>query len=83
MEVCKLPKFFSGALFDRIDSAKVGKINKQHFVHFYKKEFEKTDAKRRMFKIIAKPGSDVIVAEDFKPLFKQLLDTHPGLEFLQ
>lgn len=21
--------------------------------------------------------------EDFKPLFRQLLDTHPGLEFLQ
>jgi hypothetical protein len=36
-----------------------------------------------MFKIVAKPGSEYITAEDFKPLFKQLLETHPGLEFLK
>jgi serine/threonine-protein phosphatase 2A regulatory subunit B'' len=36
-----------------------------------------------MFKLIAKPFAEHIVNEDFKPLFKQLLETHPGLEFLQ
>ena len=39
--------------------------------------------KKRMFKIIAKPFSEFISTEDFKPLFRQLLDSHPGLEFLQ
>jgi len=58
--VCGLPKFFSGILFDRIDSAKVGKVNKQHFLHFWKREYEKIDVKRRMFKIIAKAGVDFI-----------------------
>lgn len=36
-----------------------------------------------MFKIITKTGKDFIEADDFKPLFRVLLDTHPGLEFLQ
>jgi hypothetical protein len=53
--VCGLPKFFSGVLYDRIDSAKVGKINKQHFIQFWKRDFEKIDVNRRMFKLIAKP----------------------------
>jgi hypothetical protein len=70
VDVCDLPKFFTGLLFDRIDSGGAGKLNKQHFLHFWKKDFEKLDVHRRMFKIIAKPGADVIVSEDFKPLFK-------------
>jgi serine/threonine-protein phosphatase 2A regulatory subunit B'' len=88
--VCGLPKFFRNILFDRIDLTSAapatakGKVTKQQFVQFWKKEFEKIDVKKRMFKLIAKLESpDVIVAEDFKPLFRQLLDTHPGLEFLQ
>ena len=52
-------------------------------MQFWKKEFEKVDVKKRMFKLIAKLDAEVIIAEDFKPLFRQLLDTHPGLEFLQ
>jgi hypothetical protein len=35
-----------------------------------------------MFKIIAKPDGEHITADDFKPLLRQLLDSHPGLEFL-
>ena len=49
---------------------------------FFKKEFEKIDVKKRMFQMIAKPGTEVILGEDFKPLFKMLLETHPGLDFL-
>lgn len=36
-----------------------------------------------MFRVVVGTGNDYITAEDFKPLFRQLLDTHPGLEFLQ
>jgi len=42
------------------------------------------DIAKRIFKVIAKPDSpEAIVAEDFKPMMKTLLETHPGLEFLQ
>lgn len=38
---------------------------------------------KRVFKLLAQPNSKHMVPDDFKPLFKNLLDTHPGLEFLQ
>jgi len=38
---------------------------------------------RRLFFLIAQPKSNYIVPNDFKPLFKYLLEKHPGLEFLQ
>ena len=82
VDVCGLPKFFKSVLFDKIDVGKTGKITKQQFVAYWKKELERVDIKKRMFKVIAKPGTTHITSEDFKPLFRQLLDTHPGLEFL-
>ena len=44
---------------------------------YYRKE-----PKERLFEVIAKEGSKTIVGEDFKPMFKHLLEAHPGLEFL-
>ena len=48
----------------------------------------KNDYTSKCTKILNKEtGLDPLIAqafiEDFKPLFKHLLDTHPGLEFLQ
>lgn len=39
--------------------------------------------KRQVFNLLAKTGKKYIEPEDFKPLFKNLLESHPGLEFLQ
>lgn len=36
-----------------------------------------------MFKVLAKPGEKYITNDDFKPMLKELLETHPGLHFLQ
>ena len=41
------------------------------------------EPKKRLFTIIAQQGSKYIENKDFKPLFKHLLENHPGLEFLQ
>ena len=41
------------------------------------------EPKRRLFNLIAQPKTNFITHADFKPLFKHLLETHPGLEFLQ
>ena len=71
-------------LFDRIDSGKTGKITKPGFLLFWKKDYQHADINRRIFKLLAKPETqDVILAEDIKPMMKQLLESHPGLEFLQ
>jgi len=71
-------------LFERIDSSKTGKVTKPHFLQFWRRDFLNADPTRRLFKLIAKADNqDYITPEDFKPMMRQLLETHPGLEFLQ
>ena len=86
-DVLKIPKIFKKMAFDRIKEIekldeKLEKLPKQNFINFYKKNSESVDVKRQVFKLIAKKDKNFIVPEDFKPLFKNLLETHPGLEFL-
>lgn len=78
-----MPKFFKGILFDKIDTGKTGKINKQAFSHFWRREFQNLDVTKRIFKTLAKSeNTDHLNSDDFKPLMRSLLDSHPGLEFL-
>ena len=51
-------------------------------INFWKKYYENETVAKRVFKLFAQPDSNVIVPDDFKPLFKYLLESHPGLEFL-
>ena len=44
---------------------------------------ERESVPKRFFKALAKEGKTNIVPDDFKPIFKFLLEKHPGLEFLQ
>jgi len=37
----------------------------------------------QIFEILRKPGYNYLTQDDFKPVLKELLATHPGLEFLQ
>ena len=41
------------------------------------------ESKRRLFDVIKKQNSKTIMGDDFKPMFKYLLENHPGLEFLK
>ena len=59
------------------------KVNKQQIIRFWElSDNNKKDNKRRLFDILAKDKAKVIVNDDFKPMFKHLLESHPGLEFL-
>ena len=52
-------------------------------MNFYKAHCEGVEVRRQTFNLLAKFGKKYIEPEDFKPLFKNVLETHPGLEFLQ
>lgn len=59
------------------------KVNKQQIIRFWElSDNNKKDNKRRLFDILAKDKAKVIVNDYFKPMFKHLLESHPGLEFL-
>lgn len=84
----KVPNIFKRMLFERIKLVEnldkdAEKVPKQSIVNYWKKYMETESVAKRVFKIIAKPDKNVICSEDLKPLFGYLLESHPGLEFLQ
>lgn len=82
-KVFKFPKFLNSITFGRLDTSNTGSISKSDFLEKWHNDYEKMETSKRMFKIITKPGEQFLYTDDFKPLLRVLLDTHPGLEFLQ
>ena len=82
-ELCGFPKILNRFLFKRIDAKNSGKITKAQFQKYYTGELQKADITRRVFNLFAKPGTKFIEKDDFQPLMKILLESHPGLEFLK
>lgn len=81
--LCELPKILNQFLFKRIDSSNSGKITKSQFKKYYETKLQSIEVSKRIFHLLAKEGSNFIEKDDFQPLMKLLLETHPGLEFLK
>lgn len=56
---------------------------KAAIIDYFVREFEECSTDKRVFKLLCGAKKDHIIPADFKPLFRHLLDAHPGLEFLQ
>ncbi|KAK1409761.1 hypothetical protein QVD17_36290 [Tagetes erecta] len=83
-EICKLPSFFSTALFKRIDVNDTGRVTRDAFVDYWVHSNMLTkDIATQIYTILKQPDLRCLTHEDFKPILRELLATHPGLEFLQ
>eukprot|EP00899_Mesostigma_viride_P026122 jgi/Mesvir1/6695/Mv13729-RA.1 len=83
-EILKLPSFFNGPVFQRIDFEATGRVTKTMFLKwFVDGGFLKADPAARVFHCLRQPGARVLTQDDFRPILRELLATHPGLEFLQ
>jgi len=82
-QVFKFPKFLNSLLFSKLDTNKSGKMTKEELESKWKEDYEKLDVAKRLFNVIKNTSDDYLLTEDFKPIMRVLLDTHPGLEFLQ
>ncbi|KVI09571.1 Calcium-binding EF-hand [Cynara cardunculus var. scolymus] len=83
-EICKLPSFFSTALFKKIDVNGTGVVTRDAFVDYWVHSNMLTkDIATQIFAILKQPDLRYLTHEDFKPILRELLTTHPGLEFLQ
>ncbi|KAG1361839.1 serine/threonine protein phosphatase 2A regulatory subunit B''beta [Cocos nucifera] len=83
-DICKLPSFFSTALFRKIDVDCTGTVTRDAFVDYWvNSNMMTTDITTQIFNILKQPDRKYLSQEDFKPLLQELLATHPGLEFLQ
>lgn len=83
-EICKLPSFFSTSLFKKIDVSGTGFMTRDAFVDYWiNGNMLTVDIGIQIYKILKQPDLKYLTQEDFKPVLKELLATHPGLEFLQ
>ncbi|KAL1546139.1 serine/threonine protein phosphatase 2A regulatory subunit B''beta-like [Salvia divinorum] len=83
-EICKLPSFFSAALFRKIDTDCSGIVTRDAFVDYWINGNMLTkDLATQIYTILKQPDVRYLAQDDFKPVLRELLTTHPGLEFLQ
>ncbi|KAI9077991.1 hypothetical protein K1719_040120 [Acacia pycnantha] len=83
-ELCKLPSFFSSSLFRKIDANGTGLVTRDTFVDYWiNNNMLTADIATQVYKILKQPDLNYLTKDDFKPVLRELLATHPGLEFLQ
>ncbi|ONK79590.1 uncharacterized protein A4U43_C01F7920 [Asparagus officinalis] len=83
-EICKLPSSFSNVLFRKIDVDCTGMVTRDAFVKYWIDSNMMTrDIATQIFTILKQPDRKYLTQEDFKPVLRELLASHPGLEFLQ
>ncbi|XP_043720561.1 serine/threonine protein phosphatase 2A regulatory subunit B''beta-like isoform X2 [Telopea speciosissima] len=83
-EICKIPSFFSTALFRKIDANCIGVVKRDAFVDYWVSTNRMTmDIATQIFTILKQPDRRYLTQDDFKHVLRELLATHPGLEFLQ
>ncbi|KAF7817790.1 putative serine/threonine protein phosphatase 2A regulatory subunit B''delta isoform X1 [Senna tora] len=83
-DLCKLPSFFSTSLFKKIDVNGTGLVTRDAFVDYWINGNMLTmDIETQVYKILKQPDLNYLTQDDFKPVLRELLATHPGLEFLQ
>ncbi|AQK60178.1 Serine/threonine protein phosphatase 2A regulatory subunit B''alpha [Zea mays] len=83
-ELCKLPTFFTTVLFDKIDKESTGFVTREAFIDFWvNNNLMSMDSATQVFTILKQQNHNYLTKEDFKPILKDLLDNHPGLEFLK
>ncbi|KAI3898601.1 hypothetical protein MKW98_000714 [Papaver atlanticum] len=83
-DICKLPSFFSSSLFKKIDVNCTGVVTRDAFVDYWVNcNMLSMDIATQIFTVLKQPDRKYLTQEDFKPVLRELLATHPGLEFLQ
>jgi serine/threonine-protein phosphatase 2A regulatory subunit B'' len=80
-KLCGIPKFLAGKLMSLAGGEE--SISKASFWKFWKSQFEAIGIVERFFMTVKKPNAKYIDRNDFKPIMKVLMDTHPGLDFLK
>jgi len=84
-DLCGFPTFFTVPLYKRICQQFGGGeaiVTLDIFTRFWKSEIEPFDPSDRFFRLVKSPGEDSIKKDDFGPFIDELLNSHPGLEFL-
>ncbi|OMJ71500.1 hypothetical protein SteCoe_30282 [Stentor coeruleus] len=80
-QLCGLPKYLNQKLFTNAGGGET--LSKSQFIKYWKSELEPKTPFERFFTVIKKPNKQYIDRDDFRPILKILMDSHPGLDFLK
>lgn len=80
-QLCGLPKFLTGKVAQMAGAADF--VSKNLFLKLWKGELESRSPVERFFFVIKKQNRNYIERDDFKPIMRILMDSHPGLDFLK
>ena len=61
----------------------VGPIKLSSFIDFWNAEIAPFDHTERLFRLLKQPSAEYIEKDDFVPCMQELLELHPGLDFLE
>ncbi|KAJ3018721.1 hypothetical protein HKX48_002712 [Thoreauomyces humboldtii] len=79
---CGLPRYFNRALFRRCGGSAGGHVTHDGFVDFYQKVVDCRDVDEVAFTVLGS-GRNFLIEEDFKIVVEDVVQNHPGLEFLK
>ncbi|XP_013414991.1 serine/threonine-protein phosphatase 2A regulatory subunit B'' subunit beta isoform X1 [Lingula anatina] len=83
-KACDVPFYWKSLIFNSAGGDKYGFITLQSFTVLWKKLTANChDDAARFVSLLAKPGCFYLTTEEFVPLIQDVVDTHPGLTFLQ
>ncbi|XP_078613117.1 serine/threonine-protein phosphatase 2A regulatory subunit B'' subunit delta-like isoform X2 [Branchiostoma floridae x Branchiostoma japonicum] len=83
-KVCNCPLYWKGPLFLAAGGDKLGCVTSASFQPLWKRIIQKYhDDYSRFMAIMTRMKGSYLTADDFVPLIQDVIDTHPGLTFLQ
>lgn len=77
------PAWMSAAEQEQLIELETGRLTEADFLEWWKREAEPFDRDERFFRLVKQPGASFITAHDFFPFVRELIQGHPGLEFLE
>ena len=94
-EVLQLPSYLSGSVYLQIrrrnephikddqQLSHLPSISKFQFIDYWKAELENHDSHSQLFQILRSPFKTYLTRQNFVHLVQEVVDGHPGLEFLE
>jgi len=83
---CGMSSYCNAVLFNRIDEKKTGRVTMAMFHDYYTAHLQKFDTATRLFRLLnstEKDGRRFLTRDSFSPLVDEVVDRHPGLQFLK
>lgn len=83
MKICKLPLYWKYPYYNSCAGPKTNTVTCKKFITTWKRiNSEYYDGNSQFFHLLAKGSSGYLTFDDFEGLLQDIINTHPGLQFL-